>query len=652
MRLLYHFIALAALLCTTACAQDNPGMGEYAAAVRAPELEPNLGWLNTDKPLRFNKELKGQVVLLDFWTYCCINCIHILPDLEYLEKKYADQPVMVIGVHSAKFENEANRETIRAAVQRYKIKHPVVIDEDMAIWDKYTAQGWPTFVLIDSRGRVVAMDSGEGHREAIDALIQKLLDQGKAQGTLADKPVPVNAGESLMPTGDVAFPGKIEADKKTGRLYVADSNHNRVVVTTLPDDQGKARLAGVIGSGREGTADGPFDKAEFHNPQGMALLGDKLYIADTDNHLIRVADFATSTVTTIAGTGKQGYDRRGGKTGRQQEISSPWDVAVDGDRLYIAMAGTHQVWLMNLKTGVVAAFSGNGRENIVDGPPAEVNFAQPSGLALLDNTLYVADSEVSGLRAVNTATGNVVTIVGKGLFVFGDKDGRGDDVRLQHALGLAENGDNLLLADTYNHRIKRVNPATREVTSLYGTGKPGAAPTDGQPAFFEPGGLAVAGGNLYVADTNNHRVMMINLATSSANEVMIDGLTAPDRPSRESETSATLVPSVVLDSQASTLTITLRASLPAGAHPSPEAPMLVKMTDGEKVLFQTTLRTDKLPVVVEVPHGSIKGLGSVTIEWRYAWCTEGNTAVCVPVRKSWLVPITHSDVGGAAISLQ
>lgn len=522
-------ILLLVLACLPGCAkpQEEEKTVNDAGAVRAPELEPNLGWINTDRPLRLKEELKGQVVLLDFWTYCCINCMQILPDLEYLEKKYASQPFIVIGVHSAKFENEEGRETIEAAVQRYKIHHPVVIDDDMGIWQRYAVQAWPTFMLIGSDGRIMGMASGEGNREVLDASIALALETGRKNGTLASHPLKVAGPADIRTTSPLRFPGKVLADEKGQRLFIADSNHNRVVISSMPDAQGRARLLGVIGSGERGMADGAFGAATFHNPQGLALMDGVLYIADTDNHSVRAADLATSRVTTLAGTGVQGYDRRGGKPGPQQLLASPWALQPDParQRLFIAMAGTNQIWTYDLAKKTAQAFSGSGRENIFDGSATEAALAQPSGLALLGDNLYVADSEVSGIRQINAATGAVKTVVGRALFVFGDVDGKGDAVRLQHPLGVATYGETLLIADTYNHKIKQVMPGPREVKTLYGTGKPGRA-DGGKPAFFEPGGLDVAGGRLFVADTNNHRVVVIDIPSGAWSEVQIEGLRA------------------------------------------------------------------------------------------------------------------------------
>src|SRR5258706_11127860 len=254
---------------------------------RAPELRPGFAWLNTDRPLMFAKELKGQVVLLDFWTYCCINCMHVLPDLAYLEEKYKDQPFLVVGVHSAKFTNEGQRQTVRAAVGRYEIAHPVIIDENMQLWSEYAVRSWPTLVLVGSDRRIVGAVAGEGNREALDKAIAATLEEGRARGDLAQGPLHIERERSVRAATGLAFPGKVLADPQGGRLFIADSNHNRIVVTTLPDEEGRSRLLRTIGHGRVGREDGPAEGAGFHHPQGLALSGEVLYVADTENHLIR-----------------------------------------------------------------------------------------------------------------------------------------------------------------------------------------------------------------------------------------------------------------------------------------------------------------------------------------------------------------------------
>ena len=639
LRAMLPILVLASML--SACSAQPDAGGSAMRSVRAPELEPNRGWLNTDRPLRFSDELKGRVVLLDFWTYCCINCMHVLPDLAYLEKKYADEPFQVIGVHSAKFENEASRETIRAAVERYEIEHPVVVDDEMSLWERFGARGWPTFILIDSTGCVAAMESGEGLREDLDRAVASLLKEGREKGTLADGPLKINRQASLAETRELAFPGKVLADAAGRRLFVSDSNHNRIVVSTLPDASGSARLLHVIGQGSVGANDGDFRTARFNRPQGMALAGEVLYVADTENHLIRKIDLARQTVETIAGSGKQEYDRSGGRKGTRQGLNSPWDLELEGDTLYIAMAGPHQLWKMDLKTRVVERYAGSGVESIRDGSLGDAALAQPSGLELLGGDLYFADSETSAIRVVHRAAGKVETLVGQGLFDFGDTDGRGLVARLQHPLGVASWKGNLLIADTYNHKIKRIDPKTREVVTLYGLGKPAARGPQGQLGLFEPGGLDVAGDRLYVADTNNHRVVAIDLAGGAWHEVKIDGLAAPVR---EGHREMPAGPVVMATAPASgPVRFVLDADLPVGAHPNAEAPMLIKISHGDEVLLRETRRTDSLPVEVELPAERLPDGVAFEVVWDLAWCEEGETGQCIPQRYAWQVQLARAD---------
>ena len=344
------------------------------APVRAPELTGDRGWLNTDKPLSISA-LKGKVVLLDFWTYGCINCMHIIPDLKKLEHKYPNE-LVVIGVHSAKFENEKESDNIRRIILRYEIEHPVVNDADFAIWRSYGVNAWPTQVLIDPAGYVVGSISGEGNYEVIDQAIAKTVAAARQRGQLNEQPLKLVLERAK--TGDLplAFPGKILADAGSDRLFIADSNHNRIVITKLD-----GTLVETIGTGAPGAGDGAYDRASFYRPQGMALDGDTLYVADTENHLIRQIDLKSHTVKTIAGTGQQSHDYFKKGPGRTIGLNSPWDLQLVGRTLYIAMAGPHQIWKLDLDRQEISTFAGSGREARLDGPLTEAAFAQSSGLA-------------------------------------------------------------------------------------------------------------------------------------------------------------------------------------------------------------------------------------------------------------------------------
>jgi DNA-binding beta-propeller fold protein YncE len=511
---------------------------EEKKKIAAPELDGGIAWLNTGGPLSIKKDLKGKIVLLDFWTLCCINCIHVLPDLAKLEKKYANE-LVVIGVHSPKFDSEKLTSSIRKAVLRYQIEHPVVNDADHTIWDRYEVDAWPTMVLIDPEGNLVGFTSGEGNYELLDIVIKKLIDEHKKKKTLDEKPIRFDLAR-YRENGDTPlfFPGKVVADEKGKRLFIADSTHHRVVVTDLNGNK-----IAVIGTGAPGKKDGTFENSQFDDPQGMAFNGDLVYVADRKNHLIRLIDLKAKTVSTVAGNGEQEHEPESRRLvipqpADQIGLNSPWDVVLDGDQLYIAMAGHHQIWRLDLKEKKIAPYAGNGRETIGDGVLRKAMFAQPSGLVSDGKFLYVADSEISALRKVALdPDGKVETLVGRGLFVFGDVDGPGQvnddpllekpEARLQHALGLVHVNGKLYVADTYNSKIKVFDLKTRALTTLI-SGRPMGS--FGPVVFNEPAGISHANGKLYVADTNAHRIRVVDLATNAVTTLQLKGVDPPPVP--------------------------------------------------------------------------------------------------------------------------
>lgn len=490
-------------------------------AIAAPDFTEADGWINTDKPIAM-ADLKGHVVLLDFWTYCCINCIHVFPDLKYLEEKYKDQPFVVVGVHSGKFDQEKDPQHIRNAVLRHNIDHPVVVDSEFKIWNAYGARAWPTLVLIDPEGNVLGGLSGEGHRETLDRVIEQVLARHKEKGTLADKPLTFKKARETFESGTLEFPGKVLADAAGKRLFIADTNHHRVLVTDLD-----GQATDVIGAGKIGLADGAFDAAQFHQPQGMALSADgkTLYIADMENHSVRAADLEKRTVTTIAGTGKQTYERQPNGPGKETALSSPWDLARVEETLFIAMAGTHQIWKLNLADGIVTLHAGSGPESAEDGPNREATFSQPSGLTTDGKVIYVADSESSTIRAVEVAEdGQTTSVAGSNnLFGFGTADGKGGVARFQHPLGVALHDENtLFVADSFNHTIRHIDLTTGEVTTWLGTAGKSDLGDESAIGFYEPGGISIAGDTLYVADTNHHRVVAVEIPTKKVRVLKVE----------------------------------------------------------------------------------------------------------------------------------
>lgn len=460
--------------------------------VRAPELVGKGGWLNTGgKELRL-ADFRGRVLILDFWTFCCINCLHVLDELRELEEKHRDT-VVIVGVHSPKFVHEAEHQAVVDAVERYGVEHPVLDDPELVTWKQYAVRAWPTLVVIDPEGYVVAQHAGEGHAHAIGRLVEELEAEHAAKGTLRRGDGPYVAPEP-EPTV-LRFPGRALA-LPGGNLLVSDTTRHQLVELEGDGETVVRR----IGSGVRGFVDGAAGEAGFSEPQGLALLDEgAVVVADTVNHALRRVDLATGAVTTLAGTGRQWW--QGSPTSgpaREIDLSSPWDVALFGGRVWIAMAGVHQLWAYDPAAGTVEVTAGTTNEGLVDGPGSEAWFAQPSGLAATADRLWLADSETSALRWVDP-DGSVHTAVGTGLFDFGHRDGPAGQALLQHPLGVTALPDgSVAVSDTYNHALRRYDPATGEVTTLA---------TD----LREPSDAVLVGDDLVVVESARHRLTRLRL---------------------------------------------------------------------------------------------------------------------------------------------
>ncbi|MFJ1605374.1 NHL domain-containing thioredoxin family protein [Streptomyces sp. NPDC088253] len=462
------------------------------ARVRAPELTGKGGWINTVGGQLGLTELRGRIVIVDFWTFCCVNCLHVLDELRELEEKHRDT-VVIIGVHSPKFVHEAEHQAVVDAVERYGVEHPVLDDPELATWKQYAVRAWPTLVVIDPEGYVVAQHAGEGHAHAIARLVEELEAEHAAKGTLRRGDGPYVAPEP-EPTA-LRFPGKALA-LTSGNLLVSDTTRHQLVELE-GDGESVVRR---IGSGVRGFVDGSAEEAGFSEPQGLALLDDgSVVVADTVNHALRRLDLATGEVSTLAGTGRQWW--QGSPTSgpaREVDLSSPWDVALFGGKVWIAMAGVHQLWAYDPEGGTVGVAAGTTNEGLVDGPGAEAWFAQPSGLAATADRLWLADSETSALRWVDL-DGAVHTAVGTGLFDFGHRDGAADQALFQHPLGVTALPDgSVAVSDTYNHALRRYDPATGEVTTLA---------TD----LREPSDAVLVGDDIVVVESARHRLTRLRL---------------------------------------------------------------------------------------------------------------------------------------------
>ncbi|CAH2046801.1 unnamed protein product [Thlaspi arvense] len=530
-------------------------------ATTVPEFPTKLDWLNT-APLQFRRDLQGKVVILDFWTYCCINCMHVLPDLAFLEKKYKDMPFTVVGVHSAKFDNEKDLEAIRNAVLRYEITHPVVNDGDMYLWRELGINSWPTFAVVSPNGKLIAQIAGEGHRKDLDDLVAAALMYFGDKNVLDSTPLPTRLEKDNDPrlaASPLKFPGKLAIDTLNNRLFISDSNHNRIIVTDLDGNF----IVQIGSTGEEGLRDGSFEDAAFNRPQGLAYNAktNLLYVADTENHALRLIlstkEYRLWLVMEL-------------KAPTIKLLNSPWDVCFEpvNEKVYVAMAGQHQIWEYNVLDGVTKFFSGNGYERNLNGStPQTTAFAQPSGISLSPGVLCAKDGQV-------------------------------------------------YFADSYNHKIKKLDPVTKRVVTLAGTGKAGFK--DGKvmdAQLSEPAGLALTeNGRLFVADTNNSLIRYIDLSKEVDAEIVTLELKGVQPPMPNAKSLKRLRKRASADTKIITVDavtsregdLNLKISLPDGYHFS-------------KVEARSKFVVDVEPenaVMVEPTEGNLSPEGSMMIHFR------------------------------------
>uniref|UniRef100_A0A1B8Y556 NHL repeat-containing protein 2 n=1 Tax=Xenopus tropicalis TaxID=8364 RepID=A0A1B8Y556_XENTR len=646
-----------------------------AGELRVPEFVPELEWLNTEGPLSLHKDLRGKVVVLDFFTYCCINCMHVLPDLHALEHEYSDKDgLVIIGVHSAKFPNEKVLDNIKSAVLRYNITHPVVNDADATMWQDLEVSCWPTLVILGPQGNLLFCIIGEGHKDQLFLFTSLALKFYRERNEITADGIPARLYKDSLAPFPLLFPGKVAVDSAGEILVISDTGHHRILVV-----KNDGQVLHTIGGPKSGRRDGSFSESSFHSPQGVAIKDNVIYVADTENHLIRKIDLDALTVSTVAGTGSQGNDKEGGAQGEQQPISSPWDVTfgVSGGSeqcvLWVAMAGTHQVWALFLEDGKLpkgsafpkgtcVRFAGSGNEeNRNNSYPHKAGFAQPSGLTVCPeepwSCLFVADSESSSIRSISLRDGAVKHLVGgerdpMNLFAFGDMDGTGINAKLQHPLGVSwdQNQNALYVADSYNHKIKVVDPKSKRCSTVAGTGKPGntVGQSFSEAAFNEPGGLCVGGDgrSLFVADTNNHLIKVLDLEAqtvslfpimlSGARDVVDSALPAKLHQPKLPKSAPVIQLTPIMAEPSKTVEFLLQLQLPAW-HPLPiysEWLLKGQTTQGEIASVSVPSR-----IAVRIPVEAA-GLGETVLSiGAFVYFCSGDASACMMKAVSFCQPV-------------
>lgn len=461
-------------------------------ATLAPELNENLHWLNSDAQTIAGQ--RGRILALVFWNASSGYSQNLIDELARIKAKYP-LGLAVLGIHIPKFDKEADDRVIMKAVNRQRINFPVANDRNWITWQHFGITRWPSVALIDGAGAVREIVAGDDQIELLEKMIGELINESATSHSMKEHAFRANNPEERSV---LSFPSGITVTDS--HLYIADTGNNRILECTH-----QGRILREFGNGHPDLNDGPANDAAFNSPRGLCLVRETLYIADTGNHALRRINLIGGDVATVLGTGRPGQPREGvSKHSSENSLNMPWGLSGSNDKLYIAMAGCNQIWEYELGNARLRFIAGTGDLGIADGPGKNALFAQPADVALVQQSLYVVDSATSAVRAIQLQQNTVQTLVGQGLYEFGDQDGERRDARLQfpQAIALDPNSPVLWIADTYNGSLRKLR-----------LGGGGMSTQQLPQSLNEPAALAVGAGSLWIADAGAHEILRYDFAS-------------------------------------------------------------------------------------------------------------------------------------------
>ncbi len=485
-------------------------------------LKDNNQWLNLSRPLEI-PDLKDRIILLDFWNYACVSCVQSLPEIKKLENQFGSK-LLIIGVHSAKFNNEKDLSAVKKAVLKHDITYPVINDSKLEIWNNFKINALPTFVLINPHGNIFKTYIGENELVKIKGDIKKLIDKFKFE--INRNPLPVRLEKFISIKNILDFPTKLEyvADfsynsHHSPAILIANTGGNNIIASSL-----SGNIVAKIGSGIAGFVDGDFDQASFKSPKGLIYQADKIYLADTANNALREIDLKLGKVKTLIGSGNVGekiaIDNKPLEA-KNIDLASPTDIEFfpDKNNIAIANSGTNQILSYNIKNQTISVLAGDGFEGVLDGKYPKNSLAQTSDMSVFGRKLYFVDASSSSLRVLEE-DGNLKTLIGKDLNFFGHQNGNKSVAKMQHPLGLIVDDTGAYISDSFNHTIRKYDFASNQISDLSGKQKKGdGIGLENLTQFDEPDGIISVLGNFYIADSNNNRIVILNRA-NLASEIL------------------------------------------------------------------------------------------------------------------------------------